>query len=143
MNKILTIQEALEADIFYLESTVNSNEYGRISGTHGCSVSISRVGQSGWAFEDARDYGSAWRCWDRKPTEAERKAVPMMDKPNNGCWNCMNFDWKHEACTLNWNNLDESYYCPDTDDRDLTDFCYDHEPDPDADPECLEVAKSV
>lgn len=60
--------------------------------------------------------------------------IPFDDpKPDDGCWNCMNFDWKHEACTLNWNNLDESYYNPDTDDRDLTDCCEYHETDPDAD----------
>ena len=60
------------------------------------------------------------------------------EKPADGCWNCMNFDWKHEACTMNWNNLDESYYNPDCDDRELTDHCDDWEEDPDADPECLE-----
>ena len=60
------------------------------------------------------------------------------EKPDNGCWNCMLFDWKHEACTVNWNNLDESYYNPDTDDRKLTDYCEYHETDPDADPECLD-----
>lgn len=59
------------------------------------------------------------------------------EKPNDGCWNCMNFDWCHEACTLNWNNMDESYYNPDTDNRELTDCCEEHETDPDADPECL------
>lgn len=59
------------------------------------------------------------------------------EKPDNGCWNCMYFDWKHEACTVNWNNLDESYYNPDTDDRELIDYCEAWEEDPDADPECL------
>lgn len=49
------------------------------------------------------------------------------------CWNCMNFDWKHEACTLNWNNLDECYYNPDCDDRQLTDCCENHETNPEAD----------
>ena len=63
---------------------------------------------------------------------------PKKAKIENGCWNCMNFDWKHEACTVNWNNLDESYYNPDIDDRELTDYCENHELDPDADPECLE-----
>ena len=58
--------------------------------------------------------------------------VPFDDPPADGCWNCMNFDWKHEACTLNWNNMDESYYNPDCDDRKLTDCCEDHETDPDA-----------
>ena len=54
------------------------------------------------------------------------------EKPADGCWNCMNFDWFHEACTVNWNNMDESYYNPDID------YCEYHETDPDADPECLE-----
>lgn len=60
------------------------------------------------------------------------------EKPDNGCWNCTNFDWKYGACTLRWNNLDESYYNPDIDDRDLMDYCDDHETDPDADPECID-----
>ena len=55
-------------------------------------------------------------------------------KPSDGCWNCMNFNWKHEACTLNWNNMDESYYNPDIDDRELTYCCEYHEEDPDVDP---------
>ena len=70
---------------------------------------------------------------------AEMKAadLPEKEKPEDGCWNCINFDWKREACTLNWNNLDESYYNPDIDDRKLTDHCEYHETDPDADPECF------
>ena len=66
--------------------------------------------------------------------------MPFEEKPEipDGCWNCMNFDWNHEACTVNWNNLDESYYNPDCDDRELTDYCEYHETDPDADPECLD-----
>ena len=55
------------------------------------------------------------------------------NEPENGCWNCMNFDWRREACTVNWNNMDESYYNPNTDDRNLTDYCENHETDPDAD----------
>lgn len=58
-------------------------------------------------------------------------------EPDDGCWNCLNFDWRHEACTIGWNNFDESYYNPDTDDRELTDYCEYHDTDPDADPECL------
>ena len=65
--------------------------------------------------------------------KADEQGLPFTDpKPDDGCWNCMNFDWKHEACTLNWNNLDDSYYNPDCDDRELTDCCEDHETDPDA-----------
>ena len=68
---------------------------------------------------------------------AEMKAADLPEKPEDGCWNCMNFDWKREACTLNWNNMDESYYNPDADDRKLTDHCEYHETDPDVDPECF------
>jgi hypothetical protein len=60
------------------------------------------------------------------------------EKPDNGCWNCMNFDWKHEACSINWHHLDDCYYNPACDDRELTDYCDNWEEDPDADPECLE-----
>lgn len=67
----------------------------------------------------------------------DKHSEPAQKKPDNGCWNCINFDWKHEACTIRWNNLDESYYNPDTDNRQLTDWCGDWEEDPDADPECL------
>lgn len=62
------------------------------------------------------------------------EAVPFSDPPEppaDGCWNCMNFDWKHEACTTRWNNMDEDYYNPDIDDRELTDYCEDHELDKD------------
>ena len=61
--------------------------------------------------------------------EAYKKDIP------DGCWNCFNFDWKREACTVNWNNMDESYYNPDIDDRELTDCCDYHQKDPDIDPE--------
>ena len=75
-------------------------------------------------------------AWQEKMCEKYgNKLVPA--EHADGCWNCLNFDWKHEACTLNWNNLDESYYNPDTDNRELTDHCDEWEEDPDADPECL------
>ena len=69
----------------------------------------------------------------RAEMKAAEEPLPFTDPPADGCWNCMNFDWRHEACTVNWNNLDESYYNPDCDDRELTDYCEDHETDPDAD----------
>lgn len=60
-------------------------------------------------------------------------------KPADGCWNCILFNWDHEACSAFWNNADESYYNPNCDDRELTDHCEYWEEDPDADPECLEL----
>ena len=63
---------------------------------------------------------------------AEKEPIPFDDPPRDGCWNCLNYNWDHEACTTNWNNMDEDYYCPDTDDRDPTDYCDNHELDEDA-----------
>jgi len=60
------------------------------------------------------------------------KDLPFTDPPENGCWDCMSYDWTHEACTTNWNNMDESYYNPDIDDRDPDDHCDDWELNPDA-----------
>lgn len=64
-----------------------------------------------------------------------RKNPDDPEKTENGCWNCMNYDWNYEACTVNWNNMDPSYYNPDIDDRDPTDICDDFVLDPDAKPE--------
>ena len=58
--------------------------------------------------------------------------IPFNDPPKDGCWNCLHFNWKHEACTTRWNNMDESYYNPDIDDRQLTDCCDDWDEDKDA-----------
>ena len=57
-----------------------------------------------------------------KAPKAKEEPLPFTDPPN-GCWNCMNYDWRHEACTTNWNNMDESYYVPEIDDRKPDDVC--------------------
>ena len=41
------------------------------------------------------------------------------------CGNCANFIGDY--CTKNWNNMDESYYNPDTDDKKPEDYCDDWE----------------
>lgn len=61
----------------------------------------------------------------------EPEPLPFDEQPD-GCWNCMNYDYKHEACTLTWNNMDESYYNPETDDKDPDDWCPGHDTDKDA-----------
>lgn len=58
--------------------------------------------------------------------------IPFDDPPEDGCWNCLNYDYRKEACTLTWNNMDESYYNPDTDDKDPDDWCPEHDTDKDA-----------
>ena len=53
----------------------------------------------------------------------EEHPLPFTDPPlpEKGCWNCM--EYNGYACTIRWNNLDESYYDPDLDDREPTDSC--------------------
>lgn len=78
MARILTIEEANEADIFWYEKKSKieyGNEFGRFSSWKRDSIAITLLGFSGWQYEDARYYGSWWRCWDMKPTNAERKAA--------------------------------------------------------------------
>ena len=71
----------------------------------------------------------------RAEMKADEQGLPFDDpRPDDGCWNCFNFDWKREACTAGWNNLDESYYNPDTDKRELTDYCENHDRDDSVDP---------
>jgi hypothetical protein len=63
---------------------------------------------------------------------AIEKELPFTDPPEDGCWNCLHFDYGRGACTVNWNNMDESYYNPLTDDRDPDDRCPEPEKDEDA-----------
>lgn len=73
---------------------------------------------------------------DRAEMKAIESDMPFTEeKPDDGCWNCMNYDPSRGACTIRWNNLDDSYYNPDLDDREPDDYCIDHDTDPDADPE--------
>ena len=68
---------------------------------------------------------------------AEMKAIESLpfselpiEEPPSGCWNCTAFDGEH--CTKNWNNADEDYYNPDTDDKSPADYCDDWQKDKDA-----------
>ena len=62
----------------------------------------------------------------------ESGAYEEKEEHENGCWNCMDYCPNRYACTLNWNNLDESYYNPDTDDHDPDYICENWNHDPDA-----------
>ena len=57
--------------------------------------------------------------------------LPFTDPPlpEKGCWNCN--EYNGDACMKNWNNLDESYYNPDTDDKEPSDYCDDWSLNPD------------
>ena len=70
-------------------------------------------------------------AYEAKMYDKYGEPVPFSDPPD-GCWNCLNYNYNKEACTLTWNNMDESYYCPDTDDKDFDDWCPEHETDKDA-----------
>ena len=52
-------------------------------------------------------------------------------EPEPACKHCIFFDFRYEACNREWNNLDESYYIPDRDDRDENDSCEHYEFDQD------------
>ena len=76
--RLLTLEEAYAADIVWYESRCVYNPcYGRLSpGDTRVSAKIERLGYIGFAFEDDRDYGSAWRCWSKHPTDAQREDMP-------------------------------------------------------------------
>lgn len=60
---------------------------------------------------------------DRAQMKAE-ESLPFSDPaPARGCWNCAEYDG--DRCMKEWNNLDESYYIPDRDDKNPTDCCDD------------------
>ena len=64
----------------------------------------------------------------RAEMEAHDKGIPFDDpEPDNGCWNCIEFDG--DRCHKEWNNNDEDYYDPDRDDKQPTDHCSDWERD--------------
>ena len=63
---------------------------------------------------------------------AREKELPFTDPLPDGCWNCLKYDPGKEACTIWWNNAEEEYYNPATDDREPEDYCEEHETDPDA-----------
>lgn len=71
-------------------------------------------------------------AYEARMYDKHGEPVPFDDPPSDGCWNCLNYDYGKEACTLTWNNMDESYYNPDTDDKDPDDWCPEHDTDPDA-----------
>ena len=79
--RIMTIEEAFDSDIVFYESRcVHDSGYGEISGNGTrFGVVVERIGKSGYAFEDERDYGSAWRCWNVKPNEEQSRCEPWKE----------------------------------------------------------------
>ena len=90
-------------------------------------------------------YDEPWDLIDRdghNPTVytsyAEMRAIesglPFTDpKPDDGCWNCFQYDGNR--CHKDWNNNEEDYYLPDRDDKEPTDWCSDHDKDESIKPE--------
>ena len=60
----------------------------------------------------------------------DKYGYPDHDEPDNGCWNCIQYDGNR--CMKEWNNLDPCYYVPGRDDKEPEDCCEDHETDHDA-----------
>ena len=75
--RLLTLEEAYDAEIVWYESRcVYDSAWGKLSpGDTKVSTAITRLGHNGWAYEDDRDYGSAWRCWSKHPSDEQRKAT--------------------------------------------------------------------
>ena len=60
--------------------------------------------------------------------KAVEKGLPFEnDEPDNGCWNCTEYDG--DRCHKDWNNNDDCYYVPDRDDKDPMDCCDCYEKD--------------
>ena len=65
---------------------------------------------------------------------ASEKGLPFTDpEPDNGCWNCKEYDG--DRCHKDWNNNDECYYVPDRDDKEPEDWCEYHDKDESIKPE--------
>lgn len=79
--KLLTLDEAYNADIVFYESNGTSgSEYGRLTpGSTKYSTGIRRICYSGYAYEDDREYGSSWRCWNVKPSDKQSKNTPWRE----------------------------------------------------------------
>ena len=60
------------------------------------------------------------------------KNLPFAEPPENGCWNCLLFDYGKEACSKDWKHADPGRYNPETDDRKPTDYCEYWQEDKDA-----------
>ena len=76
LPRVLTLDEAYTADFVWYESrSVYNSNFGTVRiGDTRQSVRIRRLCGS-YAYEDKRDYGSTWRCWNKKPSDEEMKAV--------------------------------------------------------------------
>ena len=86
-----------------------------------------------YIYDDGDNSPMNEEAWQHQRQEGKPKEEPLpFTDPPDGCWNCQNFDWRREACTTNWNNMDESYYNPDIDDRKPEDHCEYWELNPDA-----------
>ena len=76
-----------------------------------------------------KEYGHNLTTYSsREEMKAVESGLPFDDEPENGCWNCSNYDG--DACMKNWNNGDEDYYCPETDDHAPDYYCDDWELEP-------------
>ena len=59
--------------------------------------------------------------------EIDEREIPEMYMPDPQCEHCIHFDATKSACTREWNNLDESCYVPERDDRETDETCDSYE----------------
>lgn len=75
--RLMTLEEALEAEYVYLEVRLHSSLQ--------CECCILIKDEDGdivplkkgfWGSLESDDYGKEWRCWTSRPTDEQRRATP-------------------------------------------------------------------
>ena len=69
---VMTLEEALASDECWFEWKDGPQGYAEILCDYKDTVDINRIRSHG--STDMSIYGKAWRCWNHKPTEEQRKA---------------------------------------------------------------------
>lgn len=75
--RLLTLEEALAADYVYLEIKLHASLPCEC-----CILAVDPDGgilplKKGFAgYLDGEEYGETWRCWDKRPSDEQRRAEP-------------------------------------------------------------------
>ncbi len=77
---VLTLDEALSADVCWYDSAwIHNPAYGSLKRSDGTpTVQIIRL-EEGPAYEDVNSYGTSWRCWNRRPSEEQRRTAEWQE----------------------------------------------------------------
>ena len=74
-------------------------------------------------IDDDFDFHNPTVYSSRAEMKAIESGIPFNDKPENGCWNCREYDG--DRCMKYWNNLDPMYYRSERDDKKPDEICDD------------------